>query len=67
VHETYYTYERSFGTFTRTFTLPSEVDANATKAELTAGVLTVTLPKRPEAQAKQIVVKAERPEVRVKA
>jgi HSP20 family protein len=67
VHETYYAYERSFGTFTRTFTLPSEVDPNATKAELTAGVLTVILPKRPEAQAKQIVVKAERPEVRVKA
>ncbi|HMK74210.1 MAG TPA: Hsp20/alpha crystallin family protein [Myxococcaceae bacterium] len=67
VHDTYYAYERSFGTFTRTFTLPHEVDANATKAELTAGVLTVTLPKRPEAQAKQIVVKAERPEVRVKA
>jgi len=67
VHDTYYAYERSFGGFTRTFTLPAEVDVNACKAELTAGVLTVMLPKRPEALAKQIVVKAERPEVKVKA
>jgi HSP20 family protein len=67
VNETYYTYERSFGSFHRTFTLPTGVNGDATKAELNAGVLTVTLPKRPEAQAKHILVKAERPEVRVKS
>ncbi|HXX29358.1 MAG TPA: Hsp20/alpha crystallin family protein [Myxococcaceae bacterium] len=66
VNETYYAYERSYGTFHRTFTLPAEVEVNATRAELTAGVLTITLPKKPEAQAKHIVVKAER-ETKVKA
>jgi HSP20 family protein len=66
-NETYYTYERSFGNFQRTFTLPTGVNGDATKAELNAGVLTVTLPKLPEAQAKHILVKAERPDVRAKS
>lgn len=56
--DTFYTYERSFGSFSRTFTLPEGVDADRIKAELKHGVLTLELPKRPEAQPKKIAVKA---------
>ena len=56
--DTYYTYERSYGSFSRTFTLPEGVDANRIKAELKNGILTVELPKPPELQPKKIAVKA---------
>jgi len=55
--DTYYACERSYGSFTRSFTLPDGVDAEAVQAELKAGVLTVTVPKRPEVQAKRIALK----------
>lgn len=42
--------------FTRTVPLPDEVDASAIKAEYTNGVLTVTLPKRPETKPRQIAI-----------
>lgn len=52
--------EREFGSFERRFTLPEGVDADRIGASLKKGVLTVTLPKKPEAQkpAKKIEVKA---------
>lgn len=56
--ETYYTYERSSGSFSRTFTLPEGVDADKIKAELKNGVLTVELPKPPELQPKKVEVKS---------
>ncbi len=56
--DTYYTYERSFGSFTRTFTLPEGVNSDAIKANLKDGVLTVELPKRPELQPKKVPVKS---------
>jgi HSP20 family protein len=56
--ETWYAYERSYGTFTRTFTLPEGVDADHVQADLQSGVLTVTVPKHPEAQPKRIAVKS---------
>jgi HSP20 family protein len=56
--ETFYTYERSYGSFARAFTLPEGVDGENIKAELKEGVLTLTLPKRPELQPKKIAVKA---------
>lgn len=56
--DTYYTYERTHGSFTRSFTLPEGVDADKISADLKAGVLTVTLPKKPEAKPKQISVKS---------
>ncbi len=52
--ERYYTYERSYGNFTRSFTLPEGIDAEHIEAELKDGVLNVTLPKRPEVQPKKI-------------
>lgn len=56
-NETYHLHERRFGTFSRTFTLPEEVDANKIKAELKEGVLCLTLAKPPEARPKKIEVK----------
>jgi HSP20 family protein len=56
--ETYYTYERSYGSFSRTFTLPDATDAAHVKAELKSGELTVVVPKLPAAVAKRIPVSA---------
>jgi HSP20 family protein len=50
--------ERTSYRFARTFELPSKVDSDRVDARLEHGVLTVTLPKAPEAQPKQISVKA---------
>jgi HSP20 family protein len=50
--------ERPFGAFSRSFTLPSSVDAGRVEARYEAGVLTVTLPKREEARARTIPVVA---------
>ena len=55
--ETYYTYERSYGSFTRTFTLPEGCDGAKAHAELKEGVLTLLVPKTLEAQPKRIDVK----------
>lgn len=56
----YHLTEREFGSFERRFTLPEGVDPDKIEASLKKGVLTVTLPKKPEAQkpAKTIEVKA---------
>ncbi|HET8997989.1 MAG TPA: Hsp20/alpha crystallin family protein [Acetobacteraceae bacterium] len=55
----YYLSERSYGSFQRSFALPDSVDAEKIGAEFAKGVLTVTLPKKPEAkvEAKKIEVK----------
>jgi HSP20 family protein len=54
--ESYHRVERAYGTFSRSFTLPSVVDTQSIKAEFKDGVLAVTLPKREEAKPKQIQV-----------
>lgn len=54
----YYAYERRYGSFTRSFTLPEGIDTDNIRSELSAGVLTLVLPKLPEVQAKRIPVKA---------
>ena len=56
----FYLQERHFGSFERTFGIPDAVDAEKIEANFKKGVLTVTLPKKPEAQkpAKKIDVKA---------
>jgi len=53
---TYYTYERSFGSFARTFTLPESADTENAKADLKDGVLTVTVPKKAKEQPKTVAV-----------
>src|SRR5438128_276097 len=49
-------YERTYGTFERSFTLPATVDASNIKATYEHGVLTVTLPKVEKAKPRQIEV-----------
>jgi len=49
-------YERTYGAFERTFTLPATVDANNIKAGYEHGVLTVTFPKVEQAKPRQIAV-----------
>jgi HSP20 family protein len=54
--DNYHRVERSYGSFTRTFTLPNTVSVDEVKADFTDGVLRVTLPKREEVKARQINV-----------
>ena len=54
--DTFYTYERSYGTFIRLFTLPPEADTEHVRTELKDGVLSLVIPKRTEAQAKKISI-----------
>jgi HSP20 family protein len=49
-------YERTYGTFERTFTLPATVNADAIKASYEHGLLTLLLPKLEKAKARQIKV-----------
>ena len=49
-------YERTYGAFERTFTLPATIDANNIKASYEHGVLVVTLPKVEKAKPRQIPV-----------
>jgi HSP20 family protein len=55
-NDTYYTCERSYGEFARSFTLPEGVDMNSVNAELHQGVLNISIRKTPQAQAKKIAV-----------
>jgi HSP20 family protein len=48
---------RTWGRFERVITLPEAVDADTVQAELTNGILRVTLPKSPEAKPKKITLK----------
>jgi HSP20 family protein len=48
--------ERSYGTFTRTFSLPNSVDADKVSANYQDGVLTLTMPKKEEAKPKTIKI-----------
>lgn len=54
--DNYHRVERSYGSFTRTFTLPNTVNVEEVKADFSDGVLRVTLPKREEVKARQINV-----------
>jgi HSP20 family protein len=49
----YHFSERTYGSFQRAFDLPASVDRNKVSADFSKGVLTITLPKTPEAQKPQ--------------
>ena len=55
-NDTFYTYERSYGSFCRAFTLPIQADTAHVKAEIKNGELTVVVPKTAAAVAKRIPV-----------
>jgi len=48
--------ERSYGTFTRSFKVPSNVDQTAIKSDFSQGILKVHLPKREEEKPRQIEI-----------
>jgi HSP20 family protein len=56
--ENYHRVERFRGSFSRSFALSDEVDAENVDAKYDSGVLTVTLHKRPAAKRKEITIKA---------
>jgi HSP20 family protein len=57
--DNYHRVERSYGSFTRSFTLPQTVTAEGATAEYRNGVLRVTLPKREEVKARRIEISGE--------
>ncbi len=57
--DNYHRVERSYGAFTRSFTLPQTVSAEAAVAEYRNGVLRVALPKREEAKARRIAISGD--------
>src|SRR6202008_2628570 len=54
--ENYLRVERAYGSFSRSFALANTVNTEAIKADYQDGVLTLVVPKREEAKAKQIKV-----------
>lgn len=52
----YHRIERSYGTFSRSFSLPDSIDPEHVKATFKDGVLTVTLPKKEISKPRQIKV-----------
>ena len=51
--------ERSYGSFSRSISLPGEVDAEKATAGYKNGVLRVALPKKEEAKPKEITIKVD--------
>ncbi len=52
----YHRVESFYGTFTRSFRLPDTVDSQKISADYKNGVLTITLPQRPEVRPREIPV-----------
>jgi HSP20 family protein len=55
-NDTVYTYERQYGSFVRSFTLPEGADLDHARSELKDGVLTLAVPKKAGAQSKKIAI-----------
>lgn len=51
--------ERAFGTFERSFTLPTTVQSDRIGANFNNGVLTITIPKAEQAKSREIEVKVQ--------
>ena len=58
--QSYHRVERSYGTFTRTFSLPNSIDADKVSAAYKNGVLTLTMPKKEEAKPKTIKIEVSK-------
>jgi HSP20 family protein len=52
----YHRLERGFGAFRRSFTLPATADAARISASYVDGVLTITIPQREEAKAREVQI-----------
>jgi len=58
--QSYHRVERSYGAFTRTFSLPNSIDADKVSASYKDGVLTLTMPKKEEAKPKTIKIEVSK-------
>ena len=56
----YHRIERSYGRFTRSFAVPNSVDTEKVSADYKDGVLTVSLPKKEAAKARQVKVEEKK-------
>lgn len=54
--EGFHRMERAYGSFTRTFSLPSRVDSEGVEASFQDGILTVRVPKTAEARPRRIEI-----------
>lgn len=54
--ESYHRIERTYGTFTRSFALPSQVNPEGVQAAFENGVLTITVPKAEQAKPRKIAI-----------
>lgn len=57
--KTFHRLERSYGRFSRSVTLPGEVEVDKVKAKYENGVLTLTLPKSERAISKEIPIEVK--------
>src|SRR5205814_5973016 len=57
--ENYHRIERSYGAFSRSFSIPATVDDENIRAEYKDGVLNIVLPKKEQARPKQIKIASE--------
>ncbi len=57
--ENYHRIERSYGSFTRAFSIPAMVNEEEIKADYKEGVLAILLPKKERARSKQIEISSE--------
>jgi HSP20 family protein len=55
----FHVWERSYGSFERSFTLPRTVKTDEISADFRDGILHVRMPKAPEAKSRKIAIKAE--------
>ncbi|CAN5164997.1 Hsp20/alpha crystallin family protein [soil metagenome] len=65
--EIFYRGERAYGAFERSFSLPSPVNRDEVGASLQEGILTIRLPRREEAKAREIAIEGNGQEKRIEA
>ena len=57
--ENYHRIERSYGNFSRSFSIPATVDEEKIRADYKDGVLKIALPKKEQAKPKQIKIASD--------
>ncbi len=57
--EDYYCCERAYGTYSRTISLPAEIDQDKITAKFKNGILEITMPKKPEKKPREIKIKTD--------
>jgi HSP20 family protein len=57
--EDYYCCERAYGTYSRTISLPAEIDQDKIKANFKNGILEITMPKKAEKKPREITIEPE--------